>query len=96
MDEVSSCAAIRTCIKHHYSILTSILYRVQTLTSHNTEESEYNLESLHRGEIKRTVRKREVKFTTRSMLRYVILLNIHEGIGLQVRRCVLLYFDLDC
>jgi len=40
-------------ITHHYNIiLTSLLYRVQTLTSHNTEESENSPESPHLGEIK--------------------------------------------
>ena len=39
---------------------------------------------------------RERLSSPQSMLGYVILLNIHKGIGLQVRRCVLLYFDLDC
>ena len=33
-------------------ILTSILYRVRTLTSHNEEESENSPESPHLGEIK--------------------------------------------
>ena len=46
----SSYAAIITC---HYSILTSILYRVRTLTSRNVEESENSPESPHLGEIKR-------------------------------------------
>jgi len=36
-----------------YSILTSILYRVRTLTSRNAEESENSPESPHPGEIKR-------------------------------------------
>ena len=34
-------------------ILTSLLYRVRTLTSHNTEESENSPEPPHLGEIKR-------------------------------------------
>ena len=34
-------------------ILTSLLYRVRTLTSHDTEESENSPESPHLGEIKR-------------------------------------------
>ena len=37
---------------HHCIILTSILYRVQTLTSDNTEESENTPESPYLGEIK--------------------------------------------
>ena len=41
-------------ITHHYNIiLTSILYQVQTLMSHNTEESENSPESPHLGETKR-------------------------------------------
>ena len=36
-----------------FIILTSLLYRVRTLTSHNTEESENSPESPHLGEIKR-------------------------------------------
>ena len=44
---------IRTFITHHYIILTSLLYRVRTLTSHDTEESENSPESPHLGEIKR-------------------------------------------
>ena len=44
---------IRTFITRHYIILTSLLYRVQTLTSHDTEESENSPESPHLGEIKR-------------------------------------------
>ena len=36
----------------HYIILTSLLYRVRTLTSHDTEESENSPESPHLGEIK--------------------------------------------
>ena len=43
---------IQTFITRHYIILTSSLYRVQTLTSHETEESENCLESPHLGEIK--------------------------------------------
>ena len=46
----SSYAAIVT---RHYSILTSILYRVRTLMSRNAEESENTPESPHLGEIKR-------------------------------------------
>ena len=38
---------------HYYSILTSMLYRVRPLTSHNAEESENSPESPHLGEIKR-------------------------------------------
>ena len=44
---------IQTVITRHYIILTSLLYRVRTLTSHDTEESENNPESPHLGEIKR-------------------------------------------
>ena len=44
---------IRTFITRHYIILTSLLYRVRTLTSHDTEESENSPESPHLGEIKR-------------------------------------------
>ena len=44
---------IQTLITRHYVILTSILYRVQTLTSHNTEESENSPDSPHLGETKR-------------------------------------------
>ena len=44
---------IRTFIRRHYTILTSLLYRVRTLTSHDTEESEYSRESPRLGEIKR-------------------------------------------
>ena len=46
---------LKTFIRRHYVILTSIriLYRVQTLTSHNTEESENSPESPPLGEIKR-------------------------------------------
>ena len=44
---------IRTLITRHYVILTSILYRVRTLTSHNTEESENSPDSPHLGETKR-------------------------------------------
>ena len=44
---------IRTFITRHYIILTSLLYRVRTLTSHDTEESENSPESTHLGEIKR-------------------------------------------
>ena len=40
-------------ITSHYIILTSLLYRVQTLTSHDTEESKNCPESPHLGEIKR-------------------------------------------
>ena len=43
---------IQTFITYHYIILTSLLYRVQTLTSHDTEESENSLESPHLGKIK--------------------------------------------
>ena len=42
---------IRTFITRHYIILTSLLYRVRTLTSHDTEESENSPESPHLGEI---------------------------------------------
>ena len=45
-------AEIQTFITHHYITLTSLLYRVRTLTSHNTEESENSPESPHLGEIK--------------------------------------------
>ena len=45
---------IWTFITCHYIILTSILYRVRALTSHNTEESENSPDSPHLGEIKRT------------------------------------------
>ena len=38
---------IQTFITRHYIILTSLLYRVRTLTSHDTEESENSLESPH-------------------------------------------------
>ena len=44
---------IQTFIAPHYIILTSLLYRVRTLTSHDTEESENSPESPHLGEIKR-------------------------------------------
>ena len=44
---------IQTFITRHNIILISLLYRVRTLTSHNTEESENSLESPHLGEIKR-------------------------------------------
>ena len=44
---------IQTFITRHYIILTSLLYRVRTLTSHDTEESENSPESPHLGEIKR-------------------------------------------
>ena len=44
---------IRTFITRHYIILTSLLYSVRTLTSHDTEESENSLEPPHLGEIKR-------------------------------------------
>ena len=37
----------------HYIILTSLLYQVQTLMSHDTEGSETSPESPHLGEIKR-------------------------------------------
>ena len=50
LTKFKSCAAI---ITRHYSILTSILYRVRTLTSRNAEESENSPESPHLGEIKR-------------------------------------------
>ena len=43
---------IQTFITRHYIILTSLLYRVRTLTSHDTKESENTPESLHLGEIK--------------------------------------------
>ena len=46
---------IPTFITRHYiilNILTSLLYRVRTLTSHDTEESENSPESPHLGEIK--------------------------------------------
>ena len=42
---------IQTFITRHYIILTSLLYRVRTLTSHNTEESENSPESTHFGKI---------------------------------------------
>ena len=48
-----SLAEIQTFITHHYIILINLLYRVRTLTSHDTEESENSPESLHLGEIKR-------------------------------------------
>ena len=59
--EVSSCAAIflkiQAFITCHYIytciILTSLLYRVRTLASNDTKESENSLESPHLGEIKR-------------------------------------------
>ena len=38
---------IQTFITCHYIILTSLLYRVWTLMSHDTEESENSLESPH-------------------------------------------------
>ena len=44
---------IQTFITRHYIILTSLLYRVRTLTSHDTEESKNSPESPHLGEIKR-------------------------------------------
>ena len=44
---------MQTFITRHYIFLTSLLYRVRTLTSHDTEESENSPESLHLGEIKR-------------------------------------------
>ena len=44
---------IRTFITRHNIILTSLLYQVQTLTSHDTEESENSPESPYLGEIKR-------------------------------------------
>ena len=44
---------IQTFITDHYIILTNLLYRVRTLTSHDTEESENSSESPHLGEIKR-------------------------------------------
>ena len=53
VQEVSSGAAIRTFITRHCNILISIHYRVRTLTSHNTEESENTPESPYLGEIKR-------------------------------------------
>ena len=40
-------------ITRHYIILTSILYQVRALTSHNTEESENSPDSPHLGEIER-------------------------------------------
>ena len=43
---------IRTFITRHYIILTSLLYRVRTLMSHDTEESENSPEFPHLGEIK--------------------------------------------
>ena len=46
-----SLKSMRNCY-FHYIILTSILYRVQILTSHNTEKSE-NSQSPHLREIKR-------------------------------------------
>ena len=39
-------------MRNRLLILTSLLYRVQTLTSHDTEESENSPESPHLGEIK--------------------------------------------
>ena len=44
---------IQTFITHHYIILTSLLYQVRTLTSHDMEESENSPESPHLGKIKR-------------------------------------------
>ena len=44
---------IQTFITRHYIILTSLLYRVQTLTSHDTKKSENSPGFPHLGEIKR-------------------------------------------
>ena len=48
-----SVAVLQSELTCHCNILITIPYRVQTLTSHNTEESENTPESPYLGEIKR-------------------------------------------